>query len=160
MRGRLVEWVEKASFDLLNKLFVISANERHHPTLLTDQNLLVVVQDSQSYIISILPRFAPRVLVPNKHHVLKDLPFYEEARAVDAKARQDWLDKKEKIHQKGTLRQAPSKGPPTTSSTAHPPLRRRSFFSLLRRPWTYLRPLLFHSLQRSAPTRTQPACLL
>ena len=43
MRGRLVEWVEKASFDLLNKLFVISANERHHQTLLTDQNLLVVV---------------------------------------------------------------------------------------------------------------------
>nr|CAN60136.1 hypothetical protein VITISV_015685 [Vitis vinifera] len=40
----------------------------------------------------------------------RDLPFYEEARAVDAKARQDRLDKKEKIHQKGTLRQAPSKG--------------------------------------------------
>ena len=43
MRGRLVEWVEKASFDRLNKLFVIFANEQHHQTLLTDQNLLVVV---------------------------------------------------------------------------------------------------------------------
>lgn len=26
-RGRLVEWVEKASFDRLNKLFMISSNE-------------------------------------------------------------------------------------------------------------------------------------
>ena len=30
MRGRLVEWVEKASFDRLNKLFEIIAIERHH----------------------------------------------------------------------------------------------------------------------------------
>ena len=35
-RGRLVEWVEKASFDLLNKLFVISTNERHYQTLLAN----------------------------------------------------------------------------------------------------------------------------
>lgn len=43
MRGRLVEWVEKASFDLLNKLFVISTSERHHLTLLTYKILLDVV---------------------------------------------------------------------------------------------------------------------
>ena len=43
MRGRLVEWVEKASFDRLNKLFVISASERNYQTLLTDRNLLAVV---------------------------------------------------------------------------------------------------------------------
>ena len=42
-RGRLVEWVKKASFDQLNRLFVIFASERHHQTLLTDHNLLVVV---------------------------------------------------------------------------------------------------------------------
>ena len=42
-RGRLVEWVKKASFDQLNRLFVIFASERHHQTLMTDQNLLVVV---------------------------------------------------------------------------------------------------------------------
>ncbi|KAL6339448.1 hypothetical protein AAG906_032983 [Vitis piasezkii] len=41
-RGRPVEWVEKTSFDWLNKLFVISASERNHETLLTDQNLLSV----------------------------------------------------------------------------------------------------------------------
>ncbi|RVW62050.1 hypothetical protein CK203_064929 [Vitis vinifera] len=35
MRGWLVEWVEKTSFDGLNKLFVISTSERNHETLLT-----------------------------------------------------------------------------------------------------------------------------
>ncbi|RVW34412.1 hypothetical protein CK203_092159 [Vitis vinifera] len=34
-RGRPVEWVEKYSFDWLNKLFVISASERNHETLLS-----------------------------------------------------------------------------------------------------------------------------
>ena len=44
-RGRVVEWVEKASFDCLNKLFEITAAERHHQTLLTARNLLAVVQE-------------------------------------------------------------------------------------------------------------------
>ena len=35
-RGRPVEWVEKYSFDWLNKLFVISASKRNHETLLVD----------------------------------------------------------------------------------------------------------------------------
>lgn len=30
MRGRLMEWVEKASFDRLDKLFVISTSEQHY----------------------------------------------------------------------------------------------------------------------------------
>nr|CAN73298.1 hypothetical protein VITISV_028315 [Vitis vinifera] len=38
-RGRVVEWVEKASFTRLNKLFEVSAAERHHETLLTARNL-------------------------------------------------------------------------------------------------------------------------
>lgn len=92
MRGWLVEWVEKAFFDLLNKLFVISTSERHHLTLLTYKNLLDVVQETQPYVIPILPRFMPRVLVLGEHHVLKDLFFYEEARVVDVKARQDRLE--------------------------------------------------------------------
>ena len=45
-RGRIVEWVEKASFARLNKLFEISTAERHHETLLTTRNLLAVVRDS------------------------------------------------------------------------------------------------------------------
>ncbi|RVW83605.1 hypothetical protein CK203_039357 [Vitis vinifera] len=38
-RNWLVDWVEKTSFDRLNKLFVISTSERNHETLLTYQNL-------------------------------------------------------------------------------------------------------------------------
>ncbi|KAL6335413.1 hypothetical protein AAG906_029656 [Vitis piasezkii] len=34
-RGRLVEWVEKASFVHLNKLFEIASNEKNHQTLLS-----------------------------------------------------------------------------------------------------------------------------
>ena len=44
-RDQLVGWVEKVSFDRLNKLFVIFASERHHQTLLTNPNLLVVIQE-------------------------------------------------------------------------------------------------------------------
>ncbi|RVW78306.1 hypothetical protein CK203_055772 [Vitis vinifera] len=41
-RGHVVEWVEKASFARLNKLFEIAAAERHYETLLTARNLLAV----------------------------------------------------------------------------------------------------------------------
>lgn len=78
-RDQLVEWVDKISFDSLNKLFVIFASERNHETLLIDQNLLALVRDSESYIVPTLPRFAFRVLVPNEHFVLNDLHFYAEA---------------------------------------------------------------------------------
>ena len=87
MRGCVVEWVEKASFDRLNKLFEITTVERHHQTLLTARNLLVVVREPQSYITNILPKRLPKEVVLGEHFVLKDLPFYERARKADAKAR-------------------------------------------------------------------------
>lgn len=90
-RWQLVKWVDKASFDQLNKLFVISASERNHQTLLIDKNLKYVVHASQLYITPTISCFAPRVLVPREHYVLKNLSFYEEARATNAKARQDRL---------------------------------------------------------------------
>ena len=92
MRGRVVEWVEKASFDRLNKLFEIAATERHHQTLFTARNLLVVVREPQPYITNILPRRLPKQVVPGEHFVLKDLAFYERARKADTKARQERLD--------------------------------------------------------------------
>lgn len=146
-----MEWVDKTSFNQLNKLFVISVAERDHETLLTDQNLLTLCRDSELYAVPTVPRFAPRVLVTDKHFVLKDLPFYEEARAADTKARQDRLDKREKKHQERTLRQAPGVGHPVASSTAHPLSKRSMFPHSLKRPWTYLR--LLHFLQRLAPAR-------
>lgn len=83
----------------LNKLFVISANERNYQTLLMDRNLLAMVRERRSYIFSILPRSLPKVLVPSEHHMMKDLPFYEVARVTDAKACQDRLDQIEKKRQ-------------------------------------------------------------
>ena len=41
-RGKLVEWVEKASFDRLNKLFEIATDERSCQMLLSAQNLRLV----------------------------------------------------------------------------------------------------------------------
>ena len=67
--------MDKTFFDRLNKLFVISVSERNHETLMIDQNLQAVVRDSQPYVIPTFPCFEPRVLVPDEHHVLKDLPF-------------------------------------------------------------------------------------
>lgn len=72
-----MEWAKKASFDHLNKLFEITANERNHQTLLMNKNLIVVIQKPKSYVLSIIPHPVFKVLVPNEHHVLKDLPFYE-----------------------------------------------------------------------------------
>lgn len=106
--------MEKASYDCLNKLFMISANERNYQILLTNWNLLAVVREPRLYI---LPHPLPKVLVPGEHHVLKDLPFYEVAHATDPKARQDRLDQREKKREEGTLRQAPCGNRPTTGPT-------------------------------------------
>ncbi|KAL6319916.1 hypothetical protein AAG906_036990 [Vitis piasezkii] len=101
-RGRLVEWVEKASFDRLNKLFEITAIERHHQTLLSARNLLAVVREPQPYVLNIFPRRLPKVVVPWEHFVLKDLPFYEKAREEDAKACQERLDQREEKSRSGS----------------------------------------------------------
>lgn len=72
MRSHLVEWVEKASFDHLNKVFEITTNKRNHQIFLTDWNLLVVVREPKLYVLPILPHPVLKVLVSSKHHVLKD----------------------------------------------------------------------------------------
>lgn len=83
-RGRLVEWVEKASFDRLNKLFEIMVGEKNCQMLLSTQNLRAVTQISQPYILNIIPRRLPKKVVSGEHFVLKDLPFYMEAHEADA----------------------------------------------------------------------------
>ncbi|RVW89501.1 hypothetical protein CK203_043592 [Vitis vinifera] len=108
-RGRVVEWVEKASFARLNKLFEITAAKRHHETLLTARNLLAVVQEPQAYVINILPRKLPKKVVSREHYVLKDLPSYKEVHKVDAQKRQARLDDREGKRKEGTLRRAPGK---------------------------------------------------
>lgn len=76
-----------------------------------------MVRESKSFILPILPCLAPKVLVPNEHHVLNDLPLYEVVCVADAKARQDWLEQRKKKHHDRTLRQAPSASRPTSNST-------------------------------------------
>ena len=49
-----MEWVEKASFDRLNKLFEIAVAERSCETLLSALNLRSVMQELQSYVLNIL----------------------------------------------------------------------------------------------------------
>lgn len=59
--------MEKASFDRLNKLFEISLVEGNHQVLMRNKNLQTVVKKSKSFIVPILPRLAPRVLVLGEH---------------------------------------------------------------------------------------------
>ena len=88
----MVEWVEKASFDRLNILFEITSIERHYQTLLFVRNLLAVVQEPQPYVLNILHRRLPMVVMLGKHFVLKDLPFYKRAREAVTKTCQERLN--------------------------------------------------------------------
>lgn len=58
--------------------------------------------------------------------MVKDLSFYLEVRTVDAKARQDWLAKRENKRNEGMLRQAPGGSRSTSSSTTHPLSKKKS----------------------------------
>ncbi|RVX09047.1 hypothetical protein CK203_013857 [Vitis vinifera] len=79
-RGHIVDWVEKASFVYVNKLFEIDAKERHYKTLLSARNLMAVVRESQDYVVNILPRKLPKEVVPGEHYTVKELPIYQEAK--------------------------------------------------------------------------------
>lgn len=92
IRDRLVEWVEKASFSRLNKLFEIVASERGYQTLLTAWNLCAIVQVSQPYIPHIILRRLPKEVVSGEHFLFKDLPFFNEAREADVRAYQECLN--------------------------------------------------------------------
>ncbi|RVW76740.1 hypothetical protein CK203_047555 [Vitis vinifera] len=107
LRGHLVDWVEKASFACLSKLFEINAKERQCKTLLTAQNLMAVVREPREYVINILPRKMPKEVVPGEHYTVKDLPIYEALKEADAEKRRALLDNREKKKNEGTLRKAP-----------------------------------------------------
>lgn len=123
-----MEWVEKASFDRLNKLFVITSNERNHQTLLSAWNLLEVIREPQPYVLPIIPRRLSKVVEPGEHYVLKDLPFYEEACEADVKARQERLDQREQKRQERKLRRAPGEKGQPSSSAARPSAKKKKSF--------------------------------
>ena len=90
-----MEWVEKASFDHLNRLFEIAAAEKSCETLLSVQNLRSVTREPQPYVLNILPRRLPKEMVAREHFVLKDLPFYAAVRKADAQSHKARLNKRE-----------------------------------------------------------------
>ncbi|KAL6332995.1 hypothetical protein AAG906_020011 [Vitis piasezkii] len=124
-RGKLVEWVEKASFDRLNRLFEIAAAERSCETLLSVRNLRSVTQEPQPYVLNILLRRLPKEVVAGEHFVLKDLPFYAAVRKADARSCKAHLDKREKKRQEGLLRKAPGDKRPASSPPAGAPAKKK-----------------------------------
>ncbi|RVW16822.1 hypothetical protein CK203_076462 [Vitis vinifera] len=104
-KGKLVEWVEKASFDRLNRLFEIAAAERSCETLLSAQNL--------------------RSVVAGEHFVLKDLPFYAAVRKADSRSRKACLNKQEVKRQEGLLRKAPEDKRPASSPPTGAPTKKK-----------------------------------
>ncbi|RVW75598.1 hypothetical protein CK203_059085 [Vitis vinifera] len=126
-KGHIVDWVEKASFACLNKLFEIDANERHYGTLLTARNLMAVVRESQEYVVNILPKKMPNEVVPGEHYILKDLPIYQEVKEADAEKRRALLDDREKRKNEGTLRKAPGQKRSAASPPRKAPAKRGSW---------------------------------
>ena len=124
-RGKLVEWVEKASFARLNRLFEIAAAERSYEMLLSVQNLCLVTQVSQSYVLNILPRRLPKKVVAGEHFILKDLPFYAAVRKANTWARKAHLNDREEKRQEGTLRKAPGDKRSMSSPPAGAPTKKK-----------------------------------
>lgn len=81
-----MKWVEKASFVRLNKLFEINANEGTTKSSFLNRNLLAVIREPQPYILLIIPRQLPKVVVSGEHFILKYLSFYKEVHETDSKA--------------------------------------------------------------------------
>lgn len=114
-----MEWVEKASFTYLNKLFKIDAIERAHIILLSNKNLQALIENPELFISQVFPRLVLPSLVPDKHFVLKDLPFYEVVHLADSEACKARLEECEKKRHEGTLRQAPIASCPISSFVVH-----------------------------------------
>ena len=120
-----MEWVEKASFDRLNRLFEIAAAERSCDMLLSAQNLLSVTREPQSYVLNILPRRMLEEVVAGEHFVLQDLPFYAAVQKADARTRKARLTNREVKMKEGLLRKAPGGKRPASSPPAGAPAKKK-----------------------------------
>ena len=72
-RGKLVNWVEKASFEKIRKLLVIFKREQHHEVLLTLKNLGDLSRNPASYSVPVISRPLPIEIVEEEHYVTADL---------------------------------------------------------------------------------------
>ena len=72
-KGRLVEWVEKASFEKIRRLLEVSEREPHYKVLLTLKNLANVRRNPTCYNFPVIPRLLPSEVVVGEHFVNDDL---------------------------------------------------------------------------------------
>ena len=72
-RGKLVNWVEKASFEKIQKLLEIFERERHHEVLLTLKNLGDLSRNPTPYSVSIISRPLPTEVVEGEYYVTANL---------------------------------------------------------------------------------------
>ncbi|RVW47958.1 hypothetical protein CK203_096807 [Vitis vinifera] len=126
LRGHLVDWVEKASFACVCKLFEIDPKERAYKTLLSARNLIAVVRESQEYVINILPRkLAKDEIVPGEHYTLKELPCTRKLKRLMVKdGESSWRIEIRKKNE-GTIRKAPGQKRGPNSPPKKTPVKRR-----------------------------------
>ena len=86
-----MHWVERASFEKIQRLLENSEQERHHEVLLTFKNLHDLSCHPSPYNILIIPHPLPSKIVEGEHFVTTDLlnlipGSSSPAREVDSKA--------------------------------------------------------------------------
>ena len=72
-RERLVNWVEKSSFERIRRLLEVYEQERHCKVLLTPENISAVRHNPTPYNLLVIPRTLPRDVVEGEHFVVADL---------------------------------------------------------------------------------------
>ena len=72
-RGRLVNWVEKSSFEKIRQLLEVSELERHCKVLLTLENISAVRHNPAPYNLSVIPYPLPLDVVEREHFIVADL---------------------------------------------------------------------------------------
>ena len=72
-RGKLVHWVERASFAKIRRLLEIFEQERHHEVLLTVKNLHDLSLHPSPYSVPIIQLPLPSEIVEGAHYVAADL---------------------------------------------------------------------------------------
>lgn len=95
-------------------MFELDTAEWAHKVLLSDKNLLALIENPKPFIIPVFSWLAPPSMVSNKHFVLKDFSFYEVARLADFET-----------HQRRTLRQASTVGHSSSCFIIYPPTQKK-----------------------------------
>ena len=72
-RGRLVNWVEKSSFEKIRRLLEVSERELHCKVLLTPENISSVRHNPAPYNLLVIPHPLPPDVVEGEHFVVADL---------------------------------------------------------------------------------------